>query len=139
MPADLHIFTLINTEYIVPNVTLQYTCTEIKNTLYNNGMGLDNHQYALFFGGKKWDDDENLEYFINRGPAQGIDPRNTVGSGRDKARKCMKLLILPHPHPVGTGGGYVQKKKPKKRQTKWGKKKRKTKRRKKRSKKKRRR
>ena len=130
--ADLYLFKLDDTQYILSNVTRNNTCGEIKTMLSNEeDFDLNSENYDFVFGGKKWDqDNETLQEFIDRGHNHN-DPRNNVDTRREDAIDCMK--IFPRPQ----GGGYVKKKKSKKRQIKGRKKKRKTKRRKKRSKKKR--
>jgi len=142
--ADLYIFTLSNTRYIVRNVTLEMKCEDnIKSHLANAGLVQAADQYDLIFGAIKWHNDDTLQKFITDNNLP--DPRNIGRDGRHSFARCMKIRFrspqasAPSEENVGnpeegnggrlTGGGK-KKKKSKKRQTKGKKKKRKTKRRK---------
>ena len=141
MAADLYLFKLDGTQYRLHNITRNTTCEEIKNMLINeDDFDINYEHFFLHFGGKKWDqNNETLQEFIVRqefehGQRRGReDPRDSEQQPRKTFGRCMKIIDLTEQ----VAGGYVKKKKSKKRQTKGRKKKRKTKRRKKRSKKKR--
>ena len=59
--ADLYIFTLSNTRYIVRNVTLEMKCEDnIKSHLANAGLVQAADQYDLIFGAIKWHNDDTF-------------------------------------------------------------------------------